>query len=71
MAVMSSLLPDTGDKIREEPLGLGNIAVELGEKFAGGLLLEIGQGQVAGRIEKIGLQLLEQVERKDAARYTR
>ena len=58
---------DPGQKIREEPLGLRNIAGELGEKFAGGLLLEIGQGQVAGLIEKIGLQLLEQIERKDGA----
>jgi hypothetical protein len=58
---------DTGQKISEEPLGLRNIAGELGEKFAGGLLLEIGQGQVAGLIEKIGLKLLEQVERKDGA----
>ena len=59
--------PDTRKKIREEPLGLGNIAAELGKKFAGGLLLEIGQRQMAGLIEEIGLQLFEQVKRKDGA----
>ena len=59
--------PDTWKNISEKLLGLPNIVGELGEKFAGRLRLEIGQGQVVGLVEKIGLKLLKQVERKGGA----